>query len=51
MTKAVLYELNAQNGFSCEVDAAVLLQLKLNHTKMRFKVNLNPETIENVTVI
>ena len=51
MTKAVLYELNAQKGYSCKVDAAVLLQLKLNHTKVRFKVNLNPETIENVTVI
>lgn len=51
MTKAVLYELNAQTGFSCEVDTTVLLQLKLNHTKVRFKVNLNPETIKNVTVI
>lgn len=51
VTKAVLYEFNAQNGFSCEVDAAVLLQLKLNHTKVRFKVNLNPETIEKVIVI
>lgn len=51
MTKTVLYELNAQKGYSCKVDAAVLLQLKLNHTKVRFKVNLNPGTIEKVTVI
>ena len=51
MTKTVLYELNAQKGFSCKVDAAVLWQLKLNHTKVRFQVNLNPETIKNVTVI
>lgn len=51
MTKTVLYELNAQKGYSCKVDAAVLLQLKLNHTKVRFRVNLNPGTIEKVTVI
>ena len=51
VTKAVLYELNAQKGYSCGVDYSVLLQLKLNHTKVRFEFNSNFETIEKVTVI
>lgn len=49
-SKAVLYELNAQNGFSCEVDAAVLLQLKLNHTKVRFEYNLERKEIVRITI-
>ena len=51
VTKAVLCELNAQKGYSCGVDTTVLLQLKLNHTKVRFEFNSNLETIEKVTVI
>lgn len=51
VTKAVLYELNAQEGYSCGVDGSVLLQMKLNHTKVRFEFNSNLETIEEVTVI
>ena len=51
VTKAVLHELNAQKGYSCGVDASVLLQMKLNHTKVRFEFNSNLETIEKVTVI
>lgn len=51
VTKAVLYELNAQEGYSCGVDGSVLLQMKLNHAKVRFEFNSNLETIEKVTVI
>jgi len=51
VTKAVLCELNAQKGYSCGVDTTVLLQLKMNHTKVLFEFNSNYETIEKVTVI
>jgi hypothetical protein len=51
VTKAVLYELNAQNGFSCEVDAAVLLQLKLNHTKVRFEFDSKRKQIVSIIVL
>lgn len=50
-TKAVLYELNAQKGYSCGIDTSVLLQLKFNHTKVRFEFAPNLKTIEKVIVI
>ena len=50
-TVAVLCELDEQKRYSCKVDAAVLLQLKLNHTKVRFEFDSKLKTVENVTVI
>ena len=50
-TVAVLCELNNQKSYSCKVDASVLLQLKLNHVKVRFEFDSNLKTIRKVTVI
>jgi len=50
VTKAVLYELNAQKGYSCGVDTTVLLQLKMNHTKVRFGYNLEREEVVEITI-
>lgn len=50
VTKAVLCELNAQKGYRCGVDTTVLLQLKMNHTKMRFGYNLEREEVVEITI-
>ena len=50
-TTAILCEFNEEKSYCCEVDAAILLQLKLNHTKVRFMFDSKLKTIEKVTVI
>ena len=50
VSKAVLCELNAQKGYSCGVDTTVLLQLKMNHTKVRFGYNLEREEVVEITI-
>lgn len=42
---------SASTSFIINADAQFLLSLKLNHTKVRFEVDLNSEKIEKVTVI
>lgn len=48
---AVLCEFDEQKSYSCIVDASVLLQLKLNHTKVRFEFDSKRKQIVSIIVL